>query len=64
MPIENAVPADHPLMMAWKAYQRTEEYANTHLWAIVPEHTEGALWAAFEQGFRAASQSQDPTHGQ
>ena len=28
------VPADHPLMIAWEAYQATEDYANSYKWAI------------------------------
>ena len=46
------VPDDHPLMVAWKAYQQTEDYANTKRWADT--HTVGSLWAAFEQGWLAA----------
>ena len=47
------VPSDHPLMKAWTAYKQTEGYANTQMWARHPEHTEGSLWAAFEQGWHA-----------
>ncbi len=28
------VPADHPLMVAWNAYQATEDYANSKRWAL------------------------------
>ena len=49
------VPEDHPLMLAWKAYQKTNDYRNTHEWAKIEQHTDGSLWAAFEQGWRAAS---------
>jgi len=48
------VPKDHPLMIAWDAYKATEDYANTRTWAGIPAHVDGSLWAAFEQGFRAA----------
>lgn len=27
------VPDDHPLMIAWKSYQATEDYANSYKWA-------------------------------
>jgi hypothetical protein len=27
-------PADHPLMIAWKAYQETDEYKNSKHWAL------------------------------
>lgn len=47
------VPENHPLMVAWNAYKLTEDYANTLRWAVRSEHTEGSLWAAFEQGWRA-----------
>src|SRR4051812_29551363 len=59
------VPADHPLMVAWTAYTATEEFANTLRWASKPEHSQGSLWAAFEQGFRAAADQGEgwrPTH--
>lgn len=49
------VPADNPLMFAWKAYKASAEYANTRKWAGHDEHVDGSLWAAFEQGYRAAS---------
>jgi len=47
------VSKDSPLWLAWEAYTATEEYANTKRWAVVPEHAEGSLWAAFERGFAA-----------
>ena len=50
------VAEDDPLMIAWRAYTATEQYANNLKWAtnpIVPAHVEGALWGAFEAGFRA-----------
>ena len=43
---------DEPVMVAWQAYQRTEAYANTLLWA--GKNAEGSLWAAFCEGFKAA----------
>ena len=49
------VSKDSPLWLAWEAYTATEEYANTKRWAVVPEHAEGSLWAAFERGFAAQS---------
>lgn len=47
------VPKDAPVMVAWERYKQTEEYANTRKWAQT-EHVDGSLWAAFEEGFRAA----------
>src|SRR6185312_13301722 len=56
------VSKDSPLWLAWEAYAATEEYANTKRWAVVPEHAEGSLWAAFERGF-AARQPPAPIAG-
>jgi hypothetical protein len=56
MPTETPVPADHPLMKAWKAYQQTAEFANTKKWAAHPEHVDGSLWAAFMQGWLLATE--------
>lgn len=47
-------PEDHPLMIAWKAHQATEEFANSKKWAAYPEHLQGSLWALFMAGFNAA----------
>lgn len=54
MTVSAAVPADHPLRVAWDAYTLTEEYANTLRWAVHPEHAVGSLWAAFAEGFGRA----------
>lgn len=48
------VAKDSPLWAAWKAYQASEDYENTKIHAINPEHTEGSLWAAFSAGWAAA----------
>lgn len=55
-----AVPDDDPLMIAWVEYTATAEYANSRRWAMQPPHTDGAMWAAFEAGYRAAKK--EPTH--
>ena len=49
-----AVSKDHPLMKAWTVYQQTKEYENTLKWA--PTHSQGSLWAAFVEGFKAATE--------
>lgn len=54
MSVSAAVPSDHPLMKAWEAYKQTEDFANSRKWAMHDQHLDGSLWAAFEQGFRAA----------
>lgn len=53
-----AVPDDDPLMIAWVAYTATPEYTNSRRWALQPPHTDGAMWAAFEAGYRAAKKEQ------
>lgn len=50
-----AVPADHPLTIAWEKYKLDPSFNNTKRWAYCdPKYTEGSLWAAFEKGWRAA----------
>ena len=53
------VPKDHPLMIAWTAYQATDEYANAQKWAMTTyegqhPYLEGSLWAMFVAGYKAA----------
>lgn len=50
---QRAVGENEPVMIAWKAYQQTDDYANTLSWA--GKHCVGELWAAFSQGFYAGS---------
>ena len=50
-------PENHPLMIAWKAYQETDDFKNTRRWAVIPEHVQGSLWAAFMAGFNSAISS-------
>jgi hypothetical protein len=33
MPVMQKCPDDHPLMIAWTAYQKTEDYQNSYNWA-------------------------------
>ena len=49
------VHADAPVMMAWTAYTKGYDYKNALKWARIPDHTEGALYAAFYQGFLACA---------
>jgi hypothetical protein len=56
--VMRAVAADEPVMIAWTAYKATAEFASTWNWAAHDKHREGSLWAAFEQGFSAATRSQ------
>lgn len=34
MSTQQALPKDHPLMLAWEAYKQTEEYKNAKHWAL------------------------------
>jgi hypothetical protein len=51
-----AVSAGHPLMVAWSEYKQTDAFNNTRRWALHERHVDGSLWAAFEEGWRAALQ--------
>jgi hypothetical protein len=54
MPTMTPVAADDPLMIAWKAYQETEDFANTLNWLGKDgQDPKGTLWAAFMAGFKA-----------
>lgn len=54
MPTMQQLPPDAPLMLAWKAYQVTEDYANSFQWAAQEKHRAGSMWAAFMAGWLAA----------
>lgn len=43
---------DEPLMIAWKAHQKTDEFENTLQWA--GKANMGQLWACFAAGWKAA----------
>lgn len=53
MSAQTPLPKDDPLMVAWEAHKATEQHATDVRWARVEAHTEGALWSAFEAGWRA-----------
>ena len=55
MTVEAAVPEAAPVMIAWKAYQAGEEYANSFKWAAHEERRKGSMWAAFYAGFYASA---------
>lgn len=46
---------DHPLMVAWKAYKATDEYAGAKRWAADRTSNDGSLWGAFVAGATALS---------
>lgn len=58
MSTQRMVGPNEPVMVAWKRFQATEEYANAMRWGCEPTdtklgHLEGAIWAAFSMGFAA-----------
>ena len=46
------------MMLAWKMYKQTQEFANTLDWAAYSDHRTGSLWAAFSEGWQASIESQ------
>ena len=54
---QTKVEENSPLMRAWKKYKKTEEYINTRQWIIQLEHTEGATWSVFANGFFAGREN-------
>lgn len=47
---------DEPLMVAWKRYAATSDFANTAKWAAAgAKYVDGSLWAAFLAGYVAAT---------
>lgn len=54
---------DHePLMVAWKKYLDSSEYQNTFDWAAHEANRKGSLWAAFSEGFTAATRLAGDLH--
>lgn len=51
---ERALSEDEPVMVAWNAYEQTDDYANTLRWAAHAEHAQGSLWAAYLRGWTDA----------
>lgn len=51
-----ALPEDSPLMAAWRRYQDSDRYANSMDWAgrDPAKHMEGAMWSAYENGWKDA----------
>ena len=57
--VQAQVPEDSPMMVAWRKYEASDEYANSEKWARIEAHTKGAMWAAFVAGFIAALGTRD-----
>ena len=64
MPVEMKLPDDHPLIVAWNAYQETEEYSNSRKWVNNPDaqHQLGSIWAFFMAGWNAANERAASLH--
>lgn len=43
---------DSPLLKAWKAWKRTDDFANIRRWALMEPHVDGSMWAAFMAGWK------------
>lgn len=55
MSAEAEVPKGTPLRDAWEAYKASSEYSNSWQWAEHSKHRDGSMWAAFEHGWRMAT---------
>jgi hypothetical protein len=60
--VMEALPKDHPLMVAWETYKETDDYANSRKWAATPEYLEGSMWGSFMAGFIAATERAASLH--
>ena len=61
---QSALPADHPMMVAWNEFQETDEFKNALKWSVATkyddgrpiddlqreQHVKGGLWLAFTKG--------------
>ena len=56
--VMRACAPDEPVMVAWREYQRSDDFANSLDWAsrtkATTEIVTGALWSAFLHGYRMA----------
>lgn len=62
------LPADHPMMKAWKDFESTDEFKNALEWAVrmqyadgrpIPDiqreqHAKGSMWLAFTKGMESS----------
>ena len=49
------VPEAHPMLVAFREYKESDRYEYTREWAGNPDYVDGALLAAFSEGYIAAS---------
>jgi len=57
---------DHPLIIAWNAYQASDDFDNSRKWMMHPDrqHQLGSLWAVFMAGWLAATEQARGLHEQ
>jgi hypothetical protein len=48
MPVMQQVPADSPLMKAWNAYQETDDFKNSLIWATAETYAQAGAHRAEE----------------
>ena len=44
---------DDPMMVAWREYKNSDDYAVLRQWALKTESVDGSLWDAFAHGWFA-----------
>jgi hypothetical protein len=49
------LPNDHPMRVAFREYQNTDEYENNRKWAQFSQNVDGSLWSVFIAGMSAQS---------
>lgn len=64
MPVMEQVPADRPLMKAWEKYRASDGFRTSFKNAAYLEYRTGTLWAAFMEGFKAATERAAGLHEQ
>lgn len=60
--VQISLSKNDPRRIAYDAWTRTHEFANTKRWAIHPDHVDGSLWWAFIVGFSAATERAAALH--
>lgn len=52
--VSGKLPDDHPMMVAWRAFQQTPDYENSCRWAADDAARAGSMWHMFSTGWTAA----------
>jgi hypothetical protein len=67
MTVEQALPEDHYIMVAWNKWCASDEFKTALMWAVrtkyddgreinpiqIEQHAKGAMWLAFTKGMEA-----------